>query len=117
MDKAAKVVILDKTNQVEDIKTQRDEMKTGFNAFKSAMSILSGDPDKAYNFFKGLSGDADANHDRVITAGELSAYVRREFAEEARDVGSVNSAGEQNYQFPVVDRGGVDIDQPVLALR
>ena len=64
-----------------------------------------------------LSGDADENHDHVITAGELSAYVRREFAEQARDVDSVTSSGERNYQFPVVERGGVDIDQPVLALR
>jgi len=64
----------------------------------------------------GLSGEADENHDHVITAGELSAYVRREFAEEVRNVGSVNSEGERNYQFPVVDRGAVDIDQPVLAL-
>lgn len=65
----------------------------------------------------GLSGDADENHDRVITAGELSAYVRREFAEEVRDVGSVTSDGQRSYQFPVVDRGAVEIDAPVLALR
>jgi hypothetical protein len=50
MEKAAKVVILDKTNQVEDIKTQRAEMRTGYNAFKSAMSILAGDPDKKVIF-------------------------------------------------------------------
>jgi hypothetical protein len=50
MEKAAKVVILDKTNQVEDIKTQRQEMRTGYNAFKSAMSILAGDPDKKVIF-------------------------------------------------------------------
>jgi hypothetical protein len=50
MEKAAKVVILDKTNQVEDIKIQREEMRTGYNAFKSAMSILAGDPDKRVMF-------------------------------------------------------------------
>ncbi|HVZ99376.1 MAG TPA: caspase family protein [Caulobacterales bacterium] len=65
----------------------------------------------------GLSGEADENHDRVITAGELSAYVRREFAEEVRNVGSVTSDGQRSYQFPVVDRGAVEIDAPVLALR
>jgi uncharacterized caspase-like protein len=64
----------------------------------------------------GLSGAADENRDRVITAGELSAYVRREFAEEVRDVSSVTQEGQRNYQFPVVDRGAVQVDAPVLAL-
>jgi hypothetical protein len=64
----------------------------------------------------GLSGEADENRDRVITAGELSAYVRREFAEEVRNVGSVTQEGQRNYQFPVVDRGAVQVDAPVLAL-
>jgi hypothetical protein len=64
----------------------------------------------------GLSGEADENRDRVITAGELSAYVRREFAEEVRDVGSVTQEGQRNYQFPVVERGAVQVDAPVLAL-
>ena len=64
----------------------------------------------------GLSGEADANHDHVITAGELSVWIRREFADEARDVGATTMAGQRNYQFPVVDRGGVDIDSPLLAL-
>lgn len=64
----------------------------------------------------GLSGEADENRDRVITAGELSAYVRREFAEEVRDVSSVTQEGQRNYQFPVVDRGAVQVDAPVLAL-
>ncbi|MGQ0532936.1 MAG: pre-peptidase C-terminal domain-containing protein [Caulobacteraceae bacterium] len=64
----------------------------------------------------GLSGSADENHDRVITAGELSAYVRREFAREVQDVGSVTQEGQSNYQFPVVERGAVQVDAPVLAL-
>jgi hypothetical protein len=64
----------------------------------------------------GLSGDADENHDHVITAGELSAYVRRQFAQQG-NLASENGAGERNYQYPVVDRGGIDIDEPVLALR
>lgn len=64
----------------------------------------------------GLSGDADENHDHVITAGELSAYVRRQFAQQG-NLASENGSGERNYQYPVVDRGGIDIDEPVLALR
>lgn len=63
----------------------------------------------------GLSGNADENRDRVITAGELGAYVRREFAREERIQASTQE-GQSNYQFPVVDRGAVQVDAPVLAL-
>ncbi|MBL8536109.1 MAG: caspase family protein [Hyphomonadaceae bacterium] len=64
----------------------------------------------------GLSGNADENRDRVITAGELSAFVRREFAREVQNVGAETQEGQRNYQFPVVDRGAVQVDAPVLAL-
>jgi hypothetical protein len=63
----------------------------------------------------GLTGGADENHDRVITAGELGAYVRREFAREER-ISASTQDGQQNYQFPVVERGAVQVDAPVLAL-
>lgn len=63
----------------------------------------------------GLSGGADENSDRVITAGELGAYVRREFAREER-ISASTQDGQQNYQFPVVERGAVQVDAPVLAL-
>ncbi len=63
----------------------------------------------------GLSGGADENRDRVITAGELGAYVRREFAREER-ISASTQEGQSNYQFPVVDRGAVQVDAPVLAL-
>lgn len=63
----------------------------------------------------GLSGNADENRDRVITAGELGAFVRREFAREERIQASTQE-GQSNYQFPVVDRGAVQVDAPVLAL-
>lgn len=63
----------------------------------------------------GLSGAADENRDRVITAGELGAYVRREFARE-ENISASTQDGQQNYQFPVVERGAVQVDAPVLAL-
>jgi hypothetical protein len=62
-----------------------------------------------------LAGNADENRDRVITAGELSAYVRREFAREV-DVSAETQEGQSNYQFPVVERGAVQVDAPVFAL-
>jgi hypothetical protein len=63
----------------------------------------------------GLSGSADENRDRVITAGELGAYVRREFARE-ESISASTQEGQSNYQFPVVERGAVQVDAPVLAL-
>lgn len=63
----------------------------------------------------GLSGNADENRDRVITAGELGAYVRREFAREERIQASTQE-GQSNYQFPVVERGAVQVDAPILAV-
>jgi hypothetical protein len=72
MDKAAKVVILDKTNQVEDIKTQRAEMATGFNAFKSAMSILSGDPDKKVLFDQAMES---IQNDISMKSGAMERFI------------------------------------------
>ena len=64
----------------------------------------------------GFEGAADENRDGVITAGELGAYVRREFAREERIQASTQE-GQSNYQFPVVERGAVQVDAPILATR
>lgn len=72
MQKAAKVVILDKTNQVEDIKIQRQEMRTGFNAFKSAMSILAGDPDKKVLFDQAMES---IQNDISMKAGAMERFI------------------------------------------
>lgn len=64
----------------------------------------------------GFAGAADENRDHVITAGELGAYVRREFAREERIQASTQE-GQSNYQFPVVERGAVQVDAPILATR
>lgn len=63
----------------------------------------------------GFEGGADENRDGVITAGELGAYVRREFAREERIQASTQE-GQSNYQFPVVERGAVQVDAPILGL-
>jgi hypothetical protein len=63
----------------------------------------------------GFEGGADENRDRVITAGELGAYVRREFAREER-IPSSTLEGQSNYQFPVIERGAVQVDAPILGL-
>jgi hypothetical protein len=63
-----------------------------------------------------MQGQADENADRTITAGELHAYLWRRFAAED-NIGASTMDGESNYQRLVVDRGGVKIDDTVIALR
>ncbi len=63
----------------------------------------------------GLAGEADAEpRNGLITAGELSTYLRRQFAAGAADVEAVSSDRERNYQYLVIERGGVKIDDVVL---
>jgi hypothetical protein len=71
----------------------------------------------SYFLRNGLAGDGDADGDAIITAGELSAYLRREFASEVTDVEATTTEGQRNYQFLVIDRGGVKIDDALVALR
>lgn len=65
----------------------------------------------------GLSGEADEDRNRVVTAGELSVYLRRQFVEHASNVPSETIEGQRNYQYLVVDRGGVRVDDQLLALQ
>jgi len=65
----------------------------------------------------GLNGEADGDGDTAITAGELSTYLWRRFATEVENEEAVTMRGERNYQRLVVDRGGVKIDDVVLALN
>ncbi len=65
----------------------------------------------------GLAGEADANSNGALTAGELSVYLRQQFAANAQNVESTTMEGARNYQFLVVDRGGVGVDDQVLAIR
>lgn len=64
----------------------------------------------------GLSGDADVDANHIVTAGEMSTYLRRQFAAQANDVDAQTQDGEHGYQYLVVERGGVKVDDPVLML-
>lgn len=64
----------------------------------------------------GLGGEADQNGNRVVTAGEISSYLRQQFASQAQGVDAETSDGQRNYQFLVVERGGVKIDDALLML-
>lgn len=64
----------------------------------------------------GLSGAANLDGDDMITAGELSTYLRRQFAAEVNDVEAETQDGQRSYQNLVIDRGGVQVDDVVLRL-
>ncbi len=64
----------------------------------------------------GLGGEADENRNKVVTAGEISSYLRQQFASQAQGVESETAEGQRNYQFLVVERGGVKIDDALVML-
>lgn len=72
MRKACKVIILDKTNQVKQIETERETMNVGFSAFKSAMSILKGDPDKKYWYDEAIE---NIQNDISVKSGIIEQYL------------------------------------------
>lgn len=69
----------------------------------------------SYFLRQGISGEADDDGDRIITAGELSTYVRRRFRREG-DVPATTREDERNYQNILVERGGVHIDDVIVRL-
>jgi hypothetical protein len=64
----------------------------------------------------GMSGEADVDGDRLVTAGELATYLRRQFRVEVEDVQATTQDGQRNYQNLVIDRGGVQVDDVILRL-
>lgn len=69
----------------------------------------------AYFLRAGLSGEADDDGDRIVTAGELTTYVRRRFRREG-DIPATTREDERNFQNLVIERGGVHIDDVVVRL-
>lgn len=64
----------------------------------------------------GMAGEADADGDRMVTAGELTTYLRRQFSRDVDGVESETVDGQRSYQNLVVDRGGVQVDDVVIRL-
>lgn len=62
----------------------------------------------------GLGGEANADGDDLITAGELTQYLRRRYAIDAADVRTQTADGQRSYQNLVVERGGVQVDDVVV---
>lgn len=64
----------------------------------------------------GMAGEADTDGDRMVTAGELTTYLRRQFNRDVDGVESETVDGQRSYQNLVVDRGGVQVDDVVIRL-
>ena len=64
----------------------------------------------------GMGGEADGDGDRLVTAGELATYLRRQFRDQVENVESETQDGQRNYQNLVVDRGGVQVDDVIVRL-
>lgn len=64
----------------------------------------------------GMGGEADADGDRLVTAGELASYLRRQFRTEVESVEATTQDGQRNYQNLVIDRGGVQVDDVIVRL-
>lgn len=65
---------------------------------------------------QGVAGAADADGDRLVTAGELATYLRRQFVTEVDNVEATTADGQRNYQNLVIDRGGVQVDDVIVRL-
>lgn len=65
---------------------------------------------------EGMAGEADMDGDRLVTAGELATWLRRQFRTEVEDVESETQDGQRNYQNLVIDRGGVQVDDVIVRL-
>lgn len=69
----------------------------------------------SYYLRQGLSGEADNDGDSVITSGELTTFLRRRFRLEG-DIPASTREDQANYQYLLVERGGVHIDDGVVRL-
>ena len=69
----------------------------------------------AYFLRNGLSGEADGDGDRIVTAGELATYVRRRFRREG-DIPATTREDDRNFQNLVIERGGIHVDDVVVRL-
>ena len=69
----------------------------------------------SYFLRAGLAGEADADGDRIVAAGELATYIRRRFRREG-DIPATTREDESNFQNLLIERGGVHIDDVVVRL-
>jgi hypothetical protein len=63
-----------------------------------------------------LTGEADIDGDRMLTAGELATHVRRQFARQGEISAHTVDRLQRNLQNLVVERGGLQVDDVLLRL-
>jgi hypothetical protein len=69
----------------------------------------------SYFLRNGLEGAADSDPvDGIVTAGELTQYLRRQWAQHMMNEGVETSDGEMAYQNLVIDRGAVKVSDIVM---
>ena len=68
-------------------------------------------------FLQGLLGGADNNpRDQILTVGEMCQYLQVSFAREViEEVSASTSRNERGNQHLVIDRGGVALDDVLIA--
>ena len=90
-----------------------------FSSEEDLTSLVAGDLKAggylAYFLRAGLAGEADSDGDRIVTAGELSTYLRRRFRHEG-DLPATTREDDNNFQNLLVERGGLHIDDVVVRL-
>ena len=69
----------------------------------------------AYFLRAALTGDSDMDGDRIVSAGELSTYIRRRFRREG-DIPATTREDDRNFQNLVIERGGIHVDDVVVRL-
>jgi hypothetical protein len=69
----------------------------------------------AYFLRAGMTGEADDDGDRIVSAGELSTYVRRRFRREG-DIPATTREDEHNFQNLLIERGGLQVEDVVVRL-
>ena len=92
----------------------------GLFSSEEDMTRLVADRFKAGGFLSyflrpALQGEADDDGDGIVTAGELSTYVRRRFRREG-DIPATTREDDRNFQNLVIERGGVHVDDVVVRL-
>ena len=100
--------LIDRPNVIGLFSSEEDLTSLVASQFKAG-GFLS------YFLRTGLSGGADDDGDGIVTAGELTTYVRRRFRREG-DIPASTRENEANFQNLVIERGGVHIDDVVVRL-
>jgi len=67
----------------------------------------------SYFLRAGLAGEADEDGDRIVSAGEISTYVRRRFRREG-DIPATTREDDRHFQNLLIERGGVHVDDVIV---